>query len=214
MRLFSLISGCVVTLWVVAPTRAATITFSDLRKDAALGVRIQPTGPDDLPEVLGLSEVYGSAAAFLANSATQRFYSGVATLSEPATTVTFDVARLNNSGWRNPITIAGLENHKRVAITTVNLMPLGDTTHVTITAPAIDQIKWTGTDWIFEPFVVRDVRITFQSVSVGDSESPSDGVGSGSVGSPAPEPGSCVIFSLIGAGTLLRRWRWDDLMHE
>jgi len=206
MRLFGLIWGCVTVLFFITPASGATITFSDLRADAAQGVRIQPTGPDDFPALLGLSEVYGITQAFLTNSPAAPFYSGVATFDTPATTVTFDVSRVNNSGWRNPITIIGLENHKRVASTTVNLAPLGDTTQVTITAPAINQIEWLGTDWTFHPYVVDAVHITFQTPPVASVEPPV-GVGNPDVGSAVPEPGSCAVFGLIGAGVLLRRTR-------
>jgi hypothetical protein len=153
-----------------------------------------------------LSEVYGITQAFLTDSPAAPFYSGVATFDKPATTVTFDVSRVNNSGWRNPITIIGLDDHKRVAESTENLAPLGETTQVTITAQAINQIEWMGTDWTFHPYVVNAVHITFQSDPVGSVGSPGE-KGNPNVGSPVPEPGSCAVLSLFGAGVLLRRMR-------
>ena len=204
MRLFSLIAGFIATSCAALPARGATITFSDLRQDTTLGVHVHPTGPTDVPMVTGLSEVYGSTAAFLTNSVTARYYSGFATFDKPVSKITFDVQGLNDSGWRIPITVAGLENHKRVALTTVDLAPLGNVTRVTIAAPAINEVRWTGTNWVFHPYLIRDVHISF--ATAGHTPTTSSSSPSG-VGTPVPEPGSCALFGVIGAGMLLRRRR-------
>ena len=202
MRLLGLITGFITTLCAVAPARAATITFSDLKQEKALGIHVNPTGPTDLPFVTGWIEVYGGTGAFLTNSPTAHYYSGTATFKNPINQITFDVSRLNNSGLGNAITLIGLENHKRVASTTVNLLPLGDITHVTLNAPEINQVVWRGTEWIFHPYVIRDVKISFATESASTGSSLPSGVGS-----PVPEPGSASILGIAGMYALLRRRR-------
>lgn len=204
MRIFSLMAGCVAITCAAFSAKGTTITFADLRKDAQLGIQVHATGPTDIPFVPGLLEVYGSTDAFLANSVTSRYYSGYANFDRPVKEITFDVSRLNNSGWDSNITVVGLDDRRRVAAAIVNLAPLGEVTHVTLSAPDMTQVRWTGADWIFHPYVIRDVSVSFADVGT----TPTAGSTTPSVsGAPVPEPGSCAIFSVVGAATLLRRRR-------
>jgi hypothetical protein len=206
MRYAGLILGCIVSLYVAAPAAGVTISFSDLARetasDAAMGVTITPTGPNDIPFVQSEWEVLGATSPFLNNSTASQFYSGVATFAQPITRLTLEVARTNNSGWSNPITVTAFDNGKQEASTTVNLMPLGDWTTVTVSAPAIDKVNWSGSGWVFHPYFVRDAQVTFAP-----SIASPDAVGSPIVGTPIPEPTSLALLMIVCIGALARRAR-------
>ena len=206
MRYVGLIVFCLASCLFVAPAAAATILFSDVARDAgavsALGVHITPTGPNDIPFVQTDWEVHGATPPFLNNSTPSRYSSGVATFDQPITRLTLDVARANNSGWQNPITVTAFDQGKEVTSTNVNLMPLGDWTQITISGPAIDQVDWSGNGWVFHPYFVRDLSVTFAN----DVTSPKVG-GSPGVGSPVPEPASLGLVLLTCVGAVMRRRR-------
>lgn len=203
MRPFSLLTGCLVWLCAAFPCAGTTITFSDLRQDAAMGVHVHPTGPDNLPVVLGGWDVYGSTVAFENNTIYSRFYSGTARFDQPVSEVAFDVERLNNSGWRIPFTVVAYNNKKRVAIQTIEVDPLGDKSQLVISAPSINQIAWTGGGWIFHPYILRDFQVTFTPTAPSVSGADPPPV----VGTPVPlpEPGAVGFFGFVSAGALLRR---------
>ncbi|HET6246321.1 MAG TPA: PEP-CTERM sorting domain-containing protein [Tepidisphaeraceae bacterium] len=211
MRYLKRCAGMMIGLSLAAAGRAETIPFSQIPLNAdsstALGIHITPTGPDSLPMVQGGLEVLGVTAPYLNNSITSQYYSGNASLDQPATDVSLDIRRAGTSTWDTPVTLTAFDKGKRVATTTVELPPLGETTRVTVSAPAIDQFSWSGPGWVLHPYYLRDLQISLAAASTPNvsSSGPSSGVATPSVGASLPEPGSIALVMAAGLFLSIRR---------
>ncbi len=207
--------GCVAVLIFVAPAQGAVIVLSDLSRNetryAALGVHVQTDGPVSAPTLfVGEMEVLGAELPSLQRSDNAHFHSGTTTFAHPATTVTLDVNRANNSPWNSNFELAAYHHGKRVNVTVESLEPLGDMTQITVSAPLIDKIRWSGSNWVLQPYVVQDLHVGFaataQPPASGGGSSGSDGSGGTPiVGQSIPEPAMTALFTLAGAAMLLRR---------
>ena len=112
--------------------------------------------------------------------------------------------RANNSGWRNEVTVTAFDQGKVVATDTENLKPLGDGSQITLSAPAIDSVSWSGEGWVFHPYYVTGLELKIDGQSVGSGVG-TPAISTPNVGSPVPEPGTSTVMIFFALSVLRRQ---------
>ncbi|HZL36143.1 MAG TPA: hypothetical protein VFC78_12575 [Tepidisphaeraceae bacterium] len=194
-----------IVLCAAVPSRGNFISISDIKNTArlaGLGIRVDPTGPASLADgAPGNWEVLGTTAPYLDHNADSPYLSGVARLNKPAIGIALDVTRVNAAMLNDGFTLEGFYHGREVASEVVRLDRLGKPTHIEITAPAIDEIKWDGSGLVFHPYILGD----FQIYSASPPASAKTAEPHVADAAPAPEPASLGILLFAGAPLMLRR---------
>ncbi|HZK82746.1 MAG TPA: hypothetical protein VFC46_16800 [Humisphaera sp.] len=190
--------GLVAMLYCIAPCRGTVIPFDRSKKDALLGVKINPTGPQYAPLAPNLVQFPGGEFVLVPASRAQRYYTGNATFQQPIVSVTMTIENESLADMQNDFTLVAYDHHQRIARKTITLAPAGDETRITLAAPEIDKIRWLGAGWTFHSYVITNLNVTF---------APTASASNSQVSAPAPEPGFVAVAGPVIIFLLLRRRR-------
>lgn len=192
-----------VLMGATATSRATTISLRDLRYDRSIGAILKPTGPTQLMGLHGGFENYGAKSARVEDPSVSGWSSGLARFNQPISQFTITVTTLTDRPWSPHFVLAGFDKGKRVGREIFRLRRNGASTVFTLTAPAIDRVRWHGENYLLSPYIVGVQMTTVASVA---SPPPAAG-GSGdpSVGASLPEPNAMTILMSLGFLVLLRR---------
>jgi hypothetical protein len=163
-----------------------------------LGVKINPTGPQYVPVLPNATEQIYGGFGLLSIAPEARYYSATATFKQPIDSVTMTVENVDRGDYKNEFTLVAFDEGHRIERKTIRLGPSGSRTVISLTAPTIDKVKWSGDGWTFHPYIVTQMNVTFAPAA-----QPIDPV----VSSAAPEPGFIMVAGPLGIFLLLQRRR-------
>ncbi|HWE02063.1 MAG TPA: hypothetical protein VG326_06595 [Tepidisphaeraceae bacterium] len=202
MGKYNKVFGLIAILFGVSHCHGAVILFDSAHDDAVMGVRINPTGPKYAPLAATLLQSLGVESPLFPASQAARYYSGNAVFKEPIATITMTIENASVSVAKNRFRLVAFDKRHRVAVKRVVLSSIGDNLPITVSAPSIDKIKWSGGGWSHHAYVITNLDVTFTAPAT----APTPGQGP-VVSASAPEPGFIFVGAPIFLFGLTRRRR-------